>query len=564
MRYTFPAILERPVVSLTVLFVLTIFFACNSREDIKRPDSDNQTKVLYQDLQLPENPNILWLVAEDLSPYLPFYGDSTIETPNLSRLAKEGVCFDHFYSPAPVCAPARASIAMGMYPTRMAAGHMRTGGQIQYLPDGLVPYEAIPPAGSRMMSEWLRMEGYYCTNQAKEDYQFTKTPTAWDESNNKAHWRNRNPGQPFFAIFNFGVTHESQIWVKKDDPWQIDSTLQVPVPPYLPDTKIGRRDVRRMYSNIVEMDRQVGAILQQLEEDGELENTVIFWYSDHGGPLPRQKRMLYDSGLRAPMVVRFPGQQYAGTRDTRLTSFMDLAPSVLSLAGISPKDYMDGRDMLGKFQPQEERKYVHAAADRFDADTDCNRAVRDKRYKYIRYYFPEKSMFLHSAYRDQQPIMQELYRLRDAGLMTEAQKLWFREQKPPFEFFDVLHDPHELNSLADSPDHAALIREFSDEMDEWLTDINDTGIIPESELMARIWPDGTQPVTANPEIKKTQSKVEIHCPTEGASIGYKILDTETEPTLWKIYTQAFEIAENQRIKIIAHRLGYLPSEVIEM
>ncbi len=534
---------------------------CHPGEPGRSENTQNQV-IQYQDLQLPSKPNILWLVAEDLSPFLPFYGDHTIETPHLSRLASEGVCFDYFYSPAPVCAPARASIAMGMYPTRIAAGHMRTGGQQQYLPADLQPYEAMPPAGSRMMSEWLRMDGYYCTNNSKEDYQFNKTPTAWDESSNRAHWRNREPGQPFFAVFNFGVTHESQIWVKENDPWQIDSTLQVPVPPYLPDTKVGRRDIRRMYSNIVEMDRQVGEILRQLEEDGLLDSTVIFWYSDHGGPLPRQKRMLYDSGLKAPMIVRFPGKQYAGNRDNRLVSFLDLAPSVLSLTGIAPKDYMDGRDVLGNHQPPVERKYLHAAADRFDAETDCNRAVRDKRYKYIRYYYPEKSMFLHSAYRDQQPVMRELYRLRDMDSLTDAQKLWFRPQKPPFEFFDVENDPHELNNLADNPDHAGKIQELSDEMDRWLEDIDDTGIIPEAELLGKLWPGGTQPVTENPELIMVEDKVTIRCATDGASIGYKLMDDGVEPAGWQVYTGPFEKKGNQQIKVVAHRLGYLRSEEV--
>lgn len=552
---------------LSCFFILTVSLliipSCSNPAS-EKTDNTSETFIRYQDLQLPEKPNVLWLVAEDLSPYLSFYGDSTVVTPNLNRLAREGVCFDYFFSPAPVCAPARASIATGMYPTRIAAGHMRNGGNPQYLPEGLVPYEAIPPTGSRMMSEWMRMAGYYCTNHAKEDYQFKKTPTAWDESGNKAHWRNRQPGQPFFAVFNFGVTHESQIWAKASDPWQVDSSLAVPVPPYLPDTRIGQRDVRRMYSNIVEMDRQVGEILQQLEEDGELENTVIFWYSDHGGPLPRQKRLLYDSGLKVPLIVRFPNQQYAGSRDKRMTSFLDLAPTVMSLAGIAPKDYFDGRDFLGKFQTPEPRRYVHAAADRFDATSDCNRAVRDHRYKYIRYFQPEKSMFLHSAYRDQQPIMQELYRLRDKDSLTDIQKLWFRDHKPAYEFFDVDNDPHEINDLSGDPKYATKIQELSDEMDRWLKEINDTGIIPESDLMKRIWPDGKQPVTSNPDLKMIENKCSITCQTSGASIGYKIIENDEEPASWNIYTEPFELKENQNVKAIAHRIGYIQSDTVTL
>ncbi len=545
-----------------LIFSCILLLSCADLK--KRPDTDVKDTspkeiVRYRDVPLPAKPNILWLVAEDLSPYLPFYGDSTIETPNLSRLAAEGICFDRFFASAPVCAPARASIATGMYPTRIAAGHMRTGGNPKFLPRA--PYEALPPSGTRMMSEWLRMEGYHCTNNPKEDYQFRKTPTAWDESSTEAHWRNRREGQPFFAIFNFNITHESRIWAKANDPWQVDSTMRVNVPPYLPDTKIGRRDMRRMYSNIVEMDKMVGDILTQLEEDGELENTIIFWYSDHGGPLPRQKRLLYDSGLKVPMIVRFPNKEYAGTRDDRMINFLDLAPTVLSLAGIAPKHYMDGHDFLGAHQPADERKYIFAAADRFDETTDCIRAARDYRYKYLRYYQQEKPMFLHVNYRDQQPIMQELYRLQDLDSLSAIQQLWFRPEKPAFEFFDTKNDPHEINDLANDPAYREKIQELSDAMDRWLADIDDTGIIPEDDLLERIWPEGIQPVTADPEINRDVSGISISCDTDGASIGYKVY-TDVEPDVWMVYKGTFDIQPGDKVKAVAHRIGFVRSDEV--
>ncbi|MGI9543391.1 MAG: sulfatase family protein, partial [Cyclobacteriaceae bacterium] len=377
-------------------------------------------------LELPDRPNILWLVAEDLGPYISPFGDSTAYTPNLDRLAAQGVCFDNFYSPSGVCAPSRAAIATGMYPTRIGANHMRTGpwyaGDVpedrireytaRALPAGLTSYDAIPPPEVKMMSEVLRRAGYYCTNNAKQDYQFRKPVTAWDESSKEAHWRKRAPGQPFFSVFNFEVTHESRIWNKAEDSLWIDPSKPIPIPPYLPDTEVGQKDVRRMYSNIMEMDHQVGEVLDQLEEDGELENTIIFWYTDHGGPLPRMKRLLYDSGIKVPMIIRFPGEQMAGTRNDDLLSFIDFAPTVMSLAGINPPVYLDGQAFLGDYQAEEKRKYIHAAADRFDETYDTNRAVRDKQYKYIRYYQTDLPMFLHVDYRDQMAIMQELYRLR--------------------------------------------------------------------------------------------------------------------------------------------------------
>ncbi len=292
-----PTTMKNPNVSISLVSLLFIIVcsACNA-------PTTSSSAFPY------ERPNILWLVAEDLSPYIPAFGDSTVHTPNLSRLAAEGIRFTNCFSVSGVCAPSRAALATGMYPNRIGATHMRNTGNIKYLPEGIVPYEANPPAEVKMHSEYLRRAGYYCTNNAKEDYQFKKTLTAWDESSPRAHWRNRKAGEPFFAIFNFGVTHESRIWVKAEDSLWVDADLDVPVPPYLPDNEVGQRDMRRMYSNIMEMDQQVGEILSQLEADGLMENTIIFWYGDHGGPLPRQKRLLYDSGIEVPLIVRYPDQ----------------------------------------------------------------------------------------------------------------------------------------------------------------------------------------------------------------------------------------------------------------
>ena len=220
-----------------------------------------------------------------------------------------------------------------MYANHIGASHMRTGPWLmdpvppafvermaQFFPEGIVPYEAVPPAEVRMFTEYLRAAGYYCTNSAKLDYQFTKTPTAWDESSPEAHWRNREPGQPFFSVFNFEVTHESQIWSKAEDSLWVDEDLEVPVPPYLPDTEVAKQDIRRMYSNILEMDAQVGEVLAQLEADGLLDSTIVVWYTDHGGPLPRQKRLLYDAGLRGCLGfgVSRPNAGFLGSDNEKL------------------------------------------------------------------------------------------------------------------------------------------------------------------------------------------------------------------------------------------------------
>jgi arylsulfatase A-like enzyme len=310
------------------------------------------------------------------------------------------------------------------------------------------------------------------------------------------------------------------------------------------------------------MDRQVGEVLAQLEADGLLDSTIILFYGDHGGPLPRHKRMVYDSGLRVPMIIRYPGAQRAGTRDDQLISFIDFAPTVLSVAGIEPPDYMDGYAFLGAYDAPGQRVYIHAAADRMDESYDTHRAVRDKRYKYIRYYQPDQPMYLPSIYRDQMPIMQELHRLRDAGELTEAQALWFRETKPQEELFDTALDPHELNNLADNPDYAGKLRELRAECERWVAAIDDKGLLPETELRESLWPGGEQPVTAAPEVTVEANELRIACATPGASIGYKILlPGEEEPAAWQVFTEPVALPANAIVIAVAHRIGYAPSEV---
>ena len=546
-------------------------FSCKDEAKI----TEKATKLPFQ-YDLDFQPNILWLVAEDLSPVIPSFGDSTIQTPNLSRLAAEGVCYDNVYSPSPVCSPSRAALATGMYPTHIGANHMRTGPWFatdipqsvldgyKSIPANFEHYEALPPTGVRMFSEYLREKGYYCTNNAKQDYQFRCSVTAWDENGNKGHWKNKKAGQPFFAIFNYGITHESQIWARAKDSLWVAKDLDVPVPPYLPDTEVGRQDIRQMYSNIKRMDAQVGEMLKELEAAGELEKTIIVWYTDHGGPLPRQKRLLYDSGLRVPMIIRFPNQLFAGQRDDRLISFIDFGPTALSMAGIKPSDKLDGKPFLGKYQRRKEPQNIYAAADRFDETYDCNRAVRDKQFKYIKYYEPEKSMFLRVAYREQQPIMQELYRLRDEGKLTPEQALWFRPTKPTEELFDVKNDPYELNNLAGKQGYGQKLKELRTKCQRWVTSFEDTGLIPETELKEKLRPNGKELKVAAPKIIQAGNKVTLSCTTEGATIGYKINNDSQNADDWTIYTGVFEVATGDSLKVVADRIGYRYSNLNEV
>ncbi|MDA9902167.1 sulfatase-like hydrolase/transferase [Gammaproteobacteria bacterium] len=539
-----------------VLVCLTVI-RCSDREiaDVSREAEVKKSQRL----------NIVWLVAEDLSAIIPPFGDMTVMTPNLSRLAAEGIRFTQVYSTSGVCAPSRAAIATGMYQNRIGAQHMRTTNIGNFGVEGLTAYEAVPPAHVKMHSQYFREAGYYTSNNAKEDYQFQKSLVAWDDSSDSAHWRNRNEDQPFFSVFNFGITHESQVWRQSDKPLLIPSALDVPIPPYLQDTDISRGNIRQVYSNMVAMDRQVGEILTQLEEDGLLDSTVIFWYTDHGGPLPRQKRLLYDSGIHVPLIIRFPDGVRAGDIDDQLVSFVDFKSTALSLAGIEPPQYVDGRAFLGDYVNTPNRRYIHAAADRFDSEYDMIRAVRDARFKYLRNFNPEKPYYLPLAYREQMPIMQELLKLRDNEQLNEAQAQWFRASKDEEELFDTLYDPHELVNLAKDPIHAEKLFELRNELDEWVRLVDDKGLMSEGDLIVSMWPGGIQPITSTPVATKRRNNLEItlRSGTDGASIGYQILEEgESVNEAWTIYKEPVTINNTQRLAAVAHRLGFAPSEII--
>ena len=526
--------------------------------------------ALAQDTAEPEwdRPNIVWIVAEDLGPYLPSFGDSTVETPNLSKLASEGVRYTHVFSPSGVCAPSRAALATGMYQNAIGAQHMRTGGNPRYFPSGIFPYEALPPNGVKMHSEYMRMNGYYATNRSKEDYQFRKTVTAWDASSGQAHWKNRpDPNQPFFTIFNIGVTHESQIWSRAEDSLWVDPDLDVPIPPYYPDTEVVRKDIRRMYSNIKIMDSLVGELVQELEDAGELENTIIFWYADHGGPLPRMKRLLYDSGMRVPMIIRFPDKWRAGQVDDQLISFIDFKPTILSLAGIQPPAYLDGQGQafLGEYKADSPRAFVHGAGDRFDAQYDMIRAVRDHRFKYLRNHNPDRGYYLPVKYREQMGIMQELLTLRDEGSLNEVQMQWFRPGKPLEELFDTVTDPHEIHNLASDPAYVEKLVELRREHDRWVEAIDDKGLVPEAEFLESIWPGGVQPQLASLVVQKDGPMVSLSSPTEGASIGYQVIGrSEDAGNTWKIYSEPVRLKRGQKMLAISDHIGYKPTEIIEI
>ena len=320
----------------------------------------------------------------------------------------------------------------------------------------------------------------------------------------------------------------------------------------------------RMYSNIVEMDEKVGLIIDQLEEDGLLEETIIVFYTDHGGPLPRQKRLLYDSGIKVPMIIRYPNKVRAGQIDERMISFVDFAPTLLSMVKIEPPDYYHGFPFEGIFKSKDDREYIHAAADRFDEYYDQIRAVRDKQYKYLRNYNTDKPYYLPLEYRERMNSMQELLLLEKEGKLNENQMQWFRKSKPEEELFDTFSDPHELRNLAREPNFEKKLIELRKECDRWIQNTNDKGFMLETDLIETFWPNKKQPKTADPLITIIDGMLHITCETDGAVIGYRYRPSDIKPHLgWRPYTKPFKVDGKQEVELISHRIGFLPSLIIK-
>jgi len=510
-------------------------------------------------------PNILWITCEDMSPRLSCYGDDTVETPRLDQLAAESIRYTRCFGTYGVCAPNRHTLIMGMYPCTTGAMAMRTWKRTSALhmiedPELLsIPvYEATPPADAKCFTEYLRVAGYYCSNNHKTDYQFRTPITAWDDSSRQAHWRNRpSDDMPFFSVFNFTITHESKTF-KQTSPQVVDPDA-IDLPPYYPDTPIVRRDLARHYDNIIALDEKVGNVLDELAADGLADNTIVFFFSDHGDGLPRAKRWVYDSGIHVPLLVRFPDERQAGSTCDDLVSFLDFAPTILSLTDVELPTHFQGTPFLDN-EAAPKREFIVAFRDRMDPAPERIRAIRGKRYKYVRNYRPDLPYIGFIPYRDQAGIMQEIHRLKNAGELEEDQWQFAKEAKPLEEFYDTRNDPHEIHNLAGDPEYIAEMARHREVLENTLDHFGDLGELSESELIKRLWPpDGKQPTTAEPVIQQSQGQIEIRCSTEGASIAYR-LDDENR---WRLYTRPFEVPDAQRVEARAIRYGWKSSETAE-
>jgi N-sulfoglucosamine sulfohydrolase len=549
-------------------FLLGLVSGVTARADAPR----GATPEAWQPARTGARPNIIWISTEDMSPRLGAYGDRIARTPAIDRLAGQGIRFTRVFATAPVCAPSRAAIITGLHQNAIGAQHMRTTeDRVPELPG---PYLAVPPFYVKAFPEYLRAAGYFTSNRSKTDYQFGEPFTIWDDLGPKAHWRNRpDRNQPFFSVFNITVTHESQSFpsstARKGKPLVTDPA-RLEVPPYYPDTPLVRRELARLYDNIADMDAQVAQILAQLEADGLLQNTVLFFWSDHGDGIPRAKRSLYDSGLHVPLIVA--GSGLAAGVDESLVSFVDLAPTVLALAGVEVPRHMHGRVFVGP-RTAPPPAHVFAARDRMDIEYDMMRSARDARFLYIRNFQPELPYAGHIIYRNQSDIMQEWFRLQAAGRLSGPAALWMRTSRPVEELFDTQADPHQVEDLAARPEHAKTLERMRQAVAAWMTSIGDQGLINEAEMIERMWPGGVQPETARPYIVPRRStadpdrpavrgfreptEVVIYVPTQGASIGYT---TDEGPTpRWQLYTGPILVDRPMTIRAKAIRYGYKES-----
>ncbi|MCF6314206.1 MAG: sulfatase-like hydrolase/transferase [Verrucomicrobiales bacterium] len=427
--------------------------------------------------QAQDLPNILWITSEDNGPQLGCYGDKYAITPHLDELAAKGMRYTRASSNAPVCAPARTTIISGIYPPSTGSEHMRS---MTRLPEDFKMYPA-----------YLRAAGYYCTNNNKEDYNVEKNGEVWDESGKKAHWKNRPEGKPFFAIFNSTISHESKIRNKIDAKDRIHDPAKAPIPAYHPDTAITRKDWAQYYDRMTQMDGISGRDLKQIHEAGLDDNTIIFYYGDHGSGMPRSKRWPYFSGLNVPFIVYFPKKwqhlapadyQAGGSSDRRI-SFIDLAPTLLSLANIKPMSWMQGNAFSGKYQT-EEQPYSFGFRGRMDERYDLVRTVVGKDYIYIRNYMPHRIYGQHIDYMFQTPTTQQWHDLYQAGKLNKAQSA-FWETKPAEELYDLKQDPDEVNNLAQSSEHQEVLKKMRSAQQSWLREIKDVGFLPEAEVHSR-------------------------------------------------------------------------------
>jgi N-sulfoglucosamine sulfohydrolase len=423
-----------------------------------------------------DRPNILWILSEDISPDLACCGTPAVQTPNLDRLARQGIRYTNAFTTSPVCSASRSAMITGMYQTSIGVHHHRS-----HRSDGYTLPESV-----RMITEYFRRAGYFTANvktaapgvrgSGKTDFNF-KFENAFDGDD----WNKRKAGQPFFAQLSISVTHRGGHWKnltqKLKNP--VD-TAKVKLPPYYPDHPVARRDWATYLDSIQVMDGYVGKILKRLDDEGLTDNTVVIFIGDHGRCHVRGKQWLYDGGIHIPLIIRWPGKIKPGRVCHDLVSAIDISATVLKIAGFEPPKYMQGRLFLGP--NAKKREYIIAARDRCDETIDRIRCVRTKRYKYIRNFMPERPYTQINRYKESSyPMLPLMRKLHTDGKLTPVQALFMAPRKPVEELYDIKNDPYEIRNLADSPKHQKTLKKMRRILDKWIKDTSDKGQFPEPE-----------------------------------------------------------------------------------
>ncbi len=429
-----------------------------------------------------DRPNVLWLTCEDISPNLGCYGDDYATTPQLDRLAKQSIRYTHAIGITGVCAVNRACLITGMYSSTIGTQDMRCRSKL--------------PSWMKCFPEYLRDAGYYCTNNVKTDYNFSVPRKAWDESSRRAHWKNRRPNQPFFAVFNYVGTHESQIWKKNHarhaallQPDELHDPAKAPVPSFHPDTPEVRRDWANYYDNITSLDHWVGQKLRELDDAGLADDTMVFFFSDHGAGMPGVKKWIWDGGLRVPLLVRFPKKYQSlasdvpGAVTNRLVSFVDFGPTVLSLCGVTVPKTMQGHPFLGE-QADASRHVAFVTRDRMAERYDMVRGIRNAKFQYYRNYMPHLPWSQYTSYTEQMPTMQVWRNLHEQGKLNDIQDRYFHT-KPTEELYDLEADPDMVINLVTRPEFVGVVKDLRSQLIHWQSTTRDLGLIPEYILHQR-------------------------------------------------------------------------------
>lgn len=418
-----------------------------------------------------EKPNILWITADDLGPDLACYGNKSVYSPNIDKLASEGITFTQIHSVTPVCSPSRSSLITGMNPVSIDCHQHRTRNK-SALPEGILP-----------ITEYFRKAGYYVSNgdgtrpgiKGKTDYNFEFAQTIYDG----ADWSGRKAGQPFFAQMQIHFPHRPF----EADPVHPIKREKVAIPPVYPDHPVTREDWAQYLESVQHVDEYVGKIVDRLEKEGLLSNTIILFFGDQGRPMVRAKQFLYDEGTHTALIIRFPDQKKAGTRVNDLVSTVDIPSTSLVLAGIALPKNMQGLDIFSK----KKREFVFSTRDRMDETVDRIRSVRSSKFKYIRNYYPERPYTQFNTYKaTMYPVLALMKVLYKKGELTPEQAAFMGPSRPAEELYDLVKDPYEMKNLAANSKYAPELKRMRIALDKWLAE-NDKGTYPENSAETEYW-----------------------------------------------------------------------------